>query len=144
MGYMFYIWLIIMVLAVIVEIATTDLTSIWFALGALAALILNLFIGDELIWLQIMIFAIISIAAIFLVKPLIKKKLDSSTIDTNVHSMIGKTVVVVNEISLNNPGTIKTEGIEWTAVTEDENFETGDLVEIVSISGNTVLVKKKG
>ena len=76
MGYMFYVWIILLALAVIIEIATTDLTSIWFAAGALFALILNLFVEDKLIWVQIIVFASVSIAAMFIIKPLIKKKLD--------------------------------------------------------------------
>ena len=130
-----------LVLAVIIEIATTDLTSIWFAAGALVALILNLFVQDELIWLQIMLFAIVSIAAMIIIKPIIKRKFSSETVETNVNALIGKTVIVVSTIAMYNPGSIKAEGIEWTAVTEDETFEPGDLVEIVSISGNTMLVK---
>ena len=142
MGYMFYVWIILLVLAVIVEIATTDLTSIWFAVGALFALILNLFVEDELIWLQIIIFAGVSIASMFLIKPFIKKKFNSTVVETNVHALVGKTVIVISPISLHNPGSIKVEGIEWTAITEEEKFEPGDLVEIVSVTGNTLLVKK--
>ena len=141
MGFMFYVWIILLVLAVIIEIATTDLTSIWFAAGALVALILNLFVQDELIWLQIMLFAIVSIEAMIIIKPIIKRKFSSETVETNVNALIGKTVIVVSTIAMYNPGSIKAEGIEWTAVTEDETFEPGDLVEIVSISGNTMLVK---
>ena len=141
MGFMFYVWIILLVLAVIIEIATTDLTSIWFAAGALVALILNLFVQDELIWLQVMLFAIVSIAAMLIIKPIIKRKFNSETVETNVNALIGKTVIVVSTIAMHNPGSIKAEGIEWTAVTEDETFEPGDLVEIVSISGNTMLVK---
>ena len=141
MGFMFYVWIILLVLAVIIEIATTDLTSIWFAAGALVALILNLFVQDELIWLQIMLFAIVSIAAMIIIKPIIKRKFSSETVETNVNALIGKTVIVVSTIAMYNPGLIKAEGIEWTAVTEDETFEPGDLVEIVSITGNKMLVK---
>lgn len=147
MGYMFYVWIILLVLAVIVEIATTDLTSIWFAAGALFALILNLFVEDKLIWVQIIVFASVSITAMFIIKPLIKKKLDSTVVETNVHALIGKTVIVTSPISTHNPGAIKVEGIEWTAITEEESFEPGDLVEIVSVTGNTLLVRnleKKG
>ena len=141
MGYMFYVWIILLALAVIIEIATTDLTSIWFAAGALFALILNLFVEDKLIWIQIIVFASVSILAMFIIKPLIKKKLDSTVVETNVHALIGKTVIVTSTISLHNPGAIKAEGIEWTAITEEESFEPGDLVEIVSVTGNTLLVK---
>ena len=141
MGFMFYVWVILLVLAVIIEIATTDLTSIWFAAGALFALILNLFVEDNLIWLQVMIFAIVSIASIIIFKPLMKKKFNAAVVETNANALIGKTVIVVSAISLHNPGSIKVEGIEWTAKTEEESFEPGDLVEIVNITGNTMLVK---
>ena len=147
MGFMFYVWIMVMVLAVIVEIATTDLTSIWFAIGAFFALIVNLFVKDELIAVQVSVFALISIVAIVLIKPIIKKKFHSQKVETNANALIGKTVVVIDAISLNSPGTIKVEGIEWTAITENDSFEPGDLVEISSITGNTLLVKalaKKG
>ena len=61
---------------------------------------------------------------------------------TNIDALINKTVVVVEPIALNSPGTIKTEGIEWTAISEGDSFEPGDLVEIVSVSGNTFTVRK--
>ena len=141
MGFMFYIWIIMLVLAVIIEIATTDLTSIWFAAGSLFSLILNLFVGDKLIWLQSMVFAIVSIAAILIFKPLVKKRFNATVVETNANALIGKTVIVVSSISLHAPGSIKVEGIEWTAKTDEESFEPGDLVEIVSITGNTMLVK---
>ena len=141
MGFMFYVWVILLVVAVIIEIATTDLTSIWFAAGALFALILNLFVEDNLIWLQVMIFAIVSITAIIIFKPLMKKKFNATVVETNANALIGKTVIVVSAISLHNPGSIKVEGVEWTAVTEEDSFEPGDLVEIVNIAGNKMLVK---
>lgn len=146
-GFMFYVWIIVMVLAVIIEIATTDLTSIWFAIGAAFALILNLFIKDSLISLQVVVFAVISIVAIFVLKPIVKKKMTSNPSATNIDALIGKTVIVVQPITPNFPGAIKVEGIEWTAKSEEESFEPGDLVEIVSVSGNTFMVKnliKKG
>ena len=52
MGIMFWVWIIILVLTVIFEILTTDLTSMWFSLGAFVALLLNLFVQDNLWWLQ--------------------------------------------------------------------------------------------
>ena len=56
MGIMFYVWLMIMISAIVVEIATTDLTSFWFSIGSFFALILNLFVRDSYIWLQILVF----------------------------------------------------------------------------------------
>lgn len=143
MGYMFYIWLVIMIIAVLIEIVTTDLTSIWFAAGSLISLIASIFMKNEFIYLQVCMFAVVSILAIFLLKPIIKKKFNNDKTATNVHALVGKTVKVVSTISLNNPGSVKAEGIEWTANTNMDKFEVGDLVEIVSVTGNTLLVKRK-
>lgn len=142
MGIMFWVWIIILVLTVIFEILTTDLTSMWFSLGAFAALLLNLFVKDNLWWLQVVIFAVVAIVSIIFFKPLLKKKMMNQKAKTNIDALINKTVVVVEPIAPNSPGTIKTEGIEWTAVTETDSFEPGDLVEIVSVAGNTFTVKK--
>lgn len=142
MGIMFWVWIIILVLTVIFEILTTDLTSMWFSLGAFAALLLNLFVKDNLWWLQVVIFAVVATVSIIFFKPLLKKKMMNQKAKTNIDALINKTVVVVEPIAPNSPGTIKTEGIEWTAVTETDSFEPGDLVEIVSVAGNTFTVKK--
>ena len=142
MGYMFYIWIAVMVIAVVFEIITEDLTSFWFAVGAVVALILNLFIHDDLIGLQVAVFAVVSIVSIILLKPVIKKKLDKSKIPTNADALIGKEVYVVENISLNNPGAIKYEGVVWTAVTLDEPFNVNDLVVVSRIEGNKLFVKK--
>ena len=142
MGIMFWVWIIILVLTVIFEILTTDLTSMWFSLGAFVALLLNLFVQDNLWWLQIIIFAVVTTVSIIFFKPVLKKKLFNQKAKTNIDALINKTVMVVEPIALNSPGTIKTEGIEWTAISEGDSFEPGDLVEIVSISGNTFTVRK--
>lgn len=143
MGWMFYIWLMILIVSVIVEIATTDLTSVWFAAGATTSLIVNLFLKDKLIIVQIAIFAVVSILAIVLLRPVLKKKMNAEKVPTNADALIGKTAIVTTSISDNFPGSIKIEGIEWTAICNGKSFEVGDLVEIVEITGNTILVKEK-
>ena len=141
MGVLFYVWIVVMILAVILEISTTELTSFWFAIGAFGALIVNLFTHDSLIALQIAVFAFISIVSIILLRPLLKKKLNSPTIATNVDSLIGKTVLVTTSITPNQIGSVKIDGVEWSAKA-DENIDIGDFVKIVSISGNTLSVTK--
>lgn len=132
-----------MILAVLIEIATTDLTSIWFAVGSFFAVIANLFLHNDYIAIQVIIFAVVSILTIFLLRPIFRKKIDCPKIPTNVDALIGKMVIVVSNIELNKPGIIKTEGIEWSAITNNDSFVVGDLVEVVSISGNTLLVQKR-
>ena len=142
MGFMFYVWLILLIVTVIIEISTTDLTSFWFSIGAFCAIISNLFLHNDYIGIQIMIFAVVSIASIIFFKPIMKKKMKIPKAATNVDALIGKKAIVTVSIDLNQPGAVKAEGIEWTAITDSVSFEPGDLVEIVSITGNTLLIKK--
>ena len=71
MSDMVIIWLVAMIVLVIVEAMVPGLVSIWFALGALAALVSALFKAP--VWLQIVWFLVVSIAALILTKPLVKK-----------------------------------------------------------------------
>ena len=98
MGFMFYVWLIAMIVAVIGEISTTELTSFWFALGALFALVSNLFLKNEYIWIQVSIFAIVSIASILFFKPLVRKKMQIPKVATNIDALIGKIALVTSSI----------------------------------------------
>lgn len=143
MGFMFYVWIMIMVVAIIIEISTTDLTSLWFAVGAVFALILNLFLHDEKIYIQVLVFAVVSIVAIFVLRPFLKKRINVKKIPTNADAMIGKKVLVVSTIEIDHPGVVKIEGIEWTAVTETAKYEPGDFVYINKINGNTLVVSAK-
>ncbi|MCI5745409.1 MAG: NfeD family protein [Erysipelotrichaceae bacterium] len=142
MGFMFWGWIIILIVSVIIEIATNDLTSIWFAAGAFGAIISNLFLHDTLIYVQIIVFAIISIAFILIVKPIIKKRINVPVVATNVDAMIGQKVLVVEKIEEGLPGAVKSEGIEWTAVTDKETCLPGDFVIIKKVVGNTLTVEK--
>ena len=142
MGFMFYVWLKAMIVAVIVEISTTELISFWFALGALFALVSNLFLKNEYIWIQVSIFAIVSIASILFFKPLVRKKMQIPKVATNIDALIGKIALVTSSIESNQPGAVKAEGIEWTAISETDSFEPGDLVEIEKVAGNTLFVKR--
>ena len=139
---MFYIWIIITVVAVIVEIVTTDLTSFWFSVGAVGALVLNIFVHDKYIPLQILVFSVVSAFTIILLRPIIKRKMDTPKIPTNADSLIGKVAIVTTSIAMNVPGAVKVDGIEWTAVTESEPHDVGDLVEIKDIKGNTLTIEK--
>ncbi|CCZ85374.1 putative uncharacterized protein [Firmicutes bacterium CAG:631] len=135
----FWIYLCVMVISIIVEVSTVDLTSFWFAIGALAALIADL--CNAPVWLSLTIFSIVSIICIIFLRPIVKKKFDSATIPTNADSAIGKIVIVSTKITLDHPGEVKYEGIVWTAVTEKQTFEVGEKVKIIRIEGNKLIVE---
>ena len=72
------VWLVICIASVVLEAASPQLTSIWFALGGLAALITS-FIKPDLWWLQLLIFVIVSAAALAATRPLAKKLLSKKS-----------------------------------------------------------------
>lgn len=82
------VWLIAMIVLLVVEGVVPGLISIWFALGALAALVSALLHAP--LWLQIVWFLAVSIVALALTRPLAKKYINSKTQPTNADMLIGK------------------------------------------------------
>ena len=128
-------------LGIIVEAITVDLVSIWFGLGAIAALIGEFFGLDQT--LQIVLFTIISIVCIFVTRPLAKKYLRGNTIKTNLDRVIGKHCLVTETITADNKGEVKVMGTLWLATSlNNMTIQAGEYAEIVSIEGAHVIVKK--
>lgn len=117
-----------------------NLTSIWFALGALAALISSLF-GAPM-WLQVVWFFAVSILTLVLTRPLAKKYLNGKTQATNADMVIGEICVVMEPISnLSETGAVKVGGKVWTARSEDGTvFAPGERVRAVRIEGVKLIV----
>lgn len=135
-------WLIMVILLAVAEILTINLVTIWFALGALSALILSLF-NIGFMW-QMWCFIIISVATLALTKPLVKKKLDSKKTSTNADMLIGKVGIVTEIISSDKfAGEVKVNGQVWSAVGEEgETIEKGSKVKVIRIEGVKLVVKE--
>lgn len=140
---MVYVWLGILALMVVVEIVTTQLVSIWFAAGALAAFLAAL-AGVEQIWVQIIIFVFVSAIALAATRPLVKKVVNQKAEPTNADMVIGKTGTVTDTVdNLAETGTVKVNGSVWTARSADDSvIEKDEKVEILEIRGVKLLVKK--
>ena len=82
------VWLVLLVVFAIAEAATVGLTSVWFALGSLGALICALAGGS--IWLQVGIFIVLSLVCLLALRPLAKKYLNSRVEATNADRVIGQ------------------------------------------------------
>ena len=134
-------WVAAIVVFVVVEIATVGLASIWFALGSLCALIAAL-LGAKL-WLQIVWFFIISVAALILTRPLVKKYINGKTHATNADRVLGTTAVVTEDIdNLAGTGAVQTDGKVWSARSADgENISAGEHVLIREIQGVKLIVE---
>lgn len=141
---MVYIWLGVLVLMVIVELLTTQLVTIWFAVGALVSFFLAL-LGVEQIWIQILAFLLVSAAALAVTRPLVKRTLRRTTVPTNADMVIGKTAVVTERIdNIAGTGLVKVGGSVWSARTADQSvIEEAQEVEVQEIQGVKLLVTKK-
>lgn len=133
-------WAVAVVAFVILELATVGLASIWFALGALCALIATL-LGAQL-WLQIVWFAVVSVGTLLLTRPLAKKYINSRTMATNADRVIGKRAVVKERIDeLAGTGAVLADGKMWSARTLDgATAEPGDVVTVREIRGVKLIV----
>ncbi len=109
-----YIWLALVLLFVIIEASTAALVSIWFCVGALAALVVS-FIAPANVVAQIIVFLLVSAATIVALRPLSKRLLSSKRVVTNVDANIGKRCKVIEEIRPDEFGRVMLEGVPWTA-----------------------------
>ncbi|MBO5556767.1 MAG: NfeD family protein [Oscillospiraceae bacterium] len=138
------VWLVAMVVLLIVEGLVPGLISIWFALGALAALIAAL-MGAPL-WLQVVWFLVISIVALILTRPLVRKYVNGKVMPTNADRILGHDCVVTEAIdNLKGTGAVSVDGKVWTARMDeaDGKAEKGAVLHVLRIEGVKLIVKPK-
>ncbi len=131
-------WLVSMVVLLLIEGATVNLVSIWFAIGALAALIVSLFTPN--LGVQLLVFAGVSVIALALTKPLVAK-LRRSTPDspTNGDRNVGREGIVIEAVSPEHPGRVRLDGVDWSARCAEAPLAVGARCRVASIE-STVLV----
>ena len=130
-----FIWLGLMVLFLVIEATTVTMVSLWFAGGALAALVVSL-LGGGFVW-QIGAFIIVATALLALLRPLARKHFTPKLTKTNVDSVVGTKGYVTADIdNMAATGKVKLGGMEWTARSvTGEKISTGTLVKVEKIEG---------
>ena len=131
-----YIWLALMVAFLIIEGACAiHLVSIWFAAGSLVAAVVSLLNGP--VWLQILLFALVSGGLLACLWPFVKRFLRPNLTKTNVDSVIGSQGYVTAQIdNISAVGQVKLNGMEWTARSTDGSpIPVGTLVKVDRIEG---------
>lgn len=139
---MLWVWIGLIVVTAAVEAATVQLVTVWFAVGGVAGLIA--YAAGLEIWLQILIFAIVSAVALAVTRPLVKKFTNGRRVPTNVDRFIGEKAVVTEKIENDlSKGAVKIGGLEWTARSVDsETAEVGEQVTVEAIEGAKLIVRK--
>ena len=138
-----WMWIAIIVLAVVVEIATDQLIAVWFVPGAMIGVVMD-FLGAGIIW-QTLVFLIITCIGIVAGKMFLSKKLKKSITKTNIDAIIGERCVVTERIdNFAGCGQAKVKGQIWSArgVGEDDVFEVGEALRVVAIEGVKLICKK--
>ena len=133
-------WFVLTVILLIAEAATVTVISLWFAAGALAAMVIALLGGP--VWIQTVVFVLVSAAALTALRPLVRKHLTPKLTPTNIDSVIGSVGIVTGNIdNLNATGQVKLNGMEWSArSTSGETLEVGTKVRVDKIEGVKVFV----
>lgn len=134
------VWLALLILFGAGEAITVGLTSIWFAAGSLAALIVSLAGGP--VWLQIVLFLVVTLLCLLAVRPIAHKFLKPSYQPTNADRVIGAEAVVTEEIdNLKGQGAVSVSGVVWTArSTTDQFIPAGTVVRVDRIEGVKLIV----
>lgn len=133
-------WLALVILFGIAEAATLGLTSIWFAVGALAAMIAAL--CDTSLLVQIILFVVISGVALYAARGWGQKRFNENREATNADRILGQRGQVLEDIDNNQAtGVVKVDGKIWTARSiSGQIIPAGSQVIIRSIEGVKVMV----
>ena len=134
------LWLGLLIAFLVVEASTVTLISLWFAGGALAALIAALLHAP--LWLQIVVFFVVSAALLACLRPIVRKHFTPKLTKTNLDAVIGSEGYVIADIdNLSATGTVKLGAMEWTARSVDGSIlKAGTRVKVEKIEGVKVFV----
>lgn len=135
------IWLGITIVAIIIEVITIDLVSVWFAAGSIIALIACLLgVGQSI---QIALFIIVTVITAVIVRPIAKKYMRGNIERTNYDRVIGKHGLITKTITADNKGEVKVMSTLWLASSIDNTtIYEGDYCEILAVEGAHLVVKK--
>lgn len=136
-------WLMIFVVLLVIEIVTLGLTTVWFALGAIAAF-LAAYVGVSVL-VQIIVFLIVSVVLLIVTRPIVMKHFNQKRERTNAESLIGQKAIVIETIdSIHGAGRVEVNGMEWAAKTDESGLiEKDTIVSIKGIQGVKLIVEKE-
>ena len=132
-------WLVLFVILALLELATVNLVSIWFALGALITTFSSL--ATDNLMVQLAVFTISSILLLLLTKPFLKKMKKREAVPTNLDRVIGKIGTVTEDIRKDEIGEVRVLGKKWSAYS-DKEIKKDSKVKVLSINGVKLKVEE--
>ena len=134
------LWAVVFAAAVLFELASMQLLSIWFAVGALAAFVASFYLPFPG---QLAVFVIVTAVMLIATRPLIKK-LRKPAVPTNHELDLGKQAIVIEDIDASaGTGRVRIQGVDWSASAKDGNpIKSGETVTVVEVGGARLTVEK--
>lgn len=146
MSIFIWLWLGAIVLFGVAEVITEGMVSIWFVAGSLAALF-TCMSGWALGSLsaeatQVLVFAVVSAAALALTRPLVRRFMVRPSIPTNLDRVLGMAAKVTEAVDNERAsGAVYVDGKIWTARSDDGSvIPAGTQVKVQKIEGVKLLV----
>lgn len=136
---MSFIWLAIIILLIIVEAMSVNLTTIWFVASGLVALLLSFLVGNFII--EFAVFTVLGLILLITTRPILTKMLKQHKESTNLDRVIGMKGIVTEEIKKLSTGEVKVDGKRWTAYA-DKKIPIDSTVEVLEINGVKLKVKE--
>ena len=140
---MVFVWLFVIVAAIVMEASTVSLVSIWFVPSACISMILAL--CEVKLWIQLTVFFAVFLLLMMILRPVFKKNMGLKIVPTNADALIGMQAVVIEPINnLHAKGNVKIRGQVWTARSSEENivYEADEVVTVVAIEGVKLICTK--
>lgn len=134
------IWIAVFILALIIELTTEQLVSIWFCGSAVVCLILA--ICSVPWWVHLIVFVVASSILLVVSRFLIKKDQQKS-VPTNTDSLIGQEIKIIKEVTNSEYGEGKVRDVVWSILSKDGDIKEGEIAIIENIEGNHLIVRRK-
>lgn len=136
------IWFIIALVLASAELLVGELTLLM--LGVAALVVSATALAGIPLWAELAVFGVASIATVVGLKPMIKRRMNTSLVlDTSPSALVGQKAEVIEAVGATS-GQVRLDGSIWSAraLTPTDTFAPGEVVHVVEIEGTTAVVWK--
>ena len=107
-----FLWIAAIMAFSVLETMTVQLVCIWFAAGALAALLASI-LGFRFLT-QLTVFAVVTAVCLALTRPLVRRYASAAVVPTNADRVLGTLCRVTETVDAEN-GAVYADGKTWSA-----------------------------